>query len=276
MKRALLSFGICLCSCARLELPEGPDLDELEADYDDPQGVVEDATMEAVADVAVRHFDAILALGQLDFVIESLDEVAEVVKEAARGEADTPIRISALTSVDKICPGDADDDPNPEDGQLEYTLRIKENAVLDTIWGRFQNCRFVDPGEIFPGVSELPRAPGALVTYDGSMDIHLGGVLHLAELALETFLFRMDGHLQFQNETVDVALDFRVHRDSRTDVRVPAAGGDVIFAFRPQGRTVGLETGAGSYCCDFSERACVRSTGNDCEDLLVGDRVLRW
>jgi hypothetical protein len=82
--------------------------------------------------------------------------------------------------------------------------------------------------------------------------------------------------LEIGGETAEAALDFRVARDGRTEVRVPADGGDVIFTFMRGETKAGLEAGDGSYCCDFEERSCVRAQSNDCEELTVGDEVIRW
>lgn len=272
-----------LLACSRLSLPEGPELATLDAAYDDPQGTVDEETIAEVVALGLRRLDAILGLGRLDFVTESLTDVSEVIKEAGRGEADSHFRLKAVASVDRNCPGDGSDDGAGEGGQggadsgvLSYTMRVQENGILDTVWGTFSNCEFPDPGEMFPGASVLPRTPGSLVAYDGSMDIYLGGDLKLAELAFERFLFRLVGTFTVGGEDMAIELDFRVQRDRKTEVRVPATDGDVVFSFTPGTTLVELEAGDGSYCCDFEQRNCVLSEGNSCEDLQAGDQVLRW
>jgi hypothetical protein len=274
-------LALPLLACSGLNLPQGPQLADLDAAYDNPEGLVDDETIAAVAALALSRLDAILGLGRLDFVTESLTEVSEVVKETVRDDGDTHFRIKAVTSVEKVCPGEPGDGGmggvgGADNGLLTYTMRIEKSGILDTVWGEFESCRFPDPGEIFPGASHLPRMAGSIVTYDGSMDIYLGGNLQLAELEFRRFLFRLDGTLELGSTTVDVALDFRLQEDGRTEIRVPAEDGDVVFSFRPKSALVGLEAGDGSYCCDFGERACALANGNDCQDLQLEDRVLRW
>jgi hypothetical protein len=272
--------------CDRLVLPEGPELAELHAAYDDPRGTVDEATIANVAALAVRDLDAILGLGRLDFVTESLTEVSEVVKDSAQGEADSRFRLKAVASVDHVCPGDGSANgaggeggaASDENGILTYTMRVRENGILDTVWGEFSDCRFADPGEMFPGVSVLPRTPGSIVTYDGSMDVYLGGDLALARLSFQSFLFRLRGTLTLaEGLEVNADLDFRIHRDHTTEVRAPGEEGDVVFTFRPGTTLAGLLTGDGSFCCALSERICVLTEqGDKCEALPTGGDELRW
>lgn len=280
------SAVVCLLSpaCGGLELPAGPELAALHAAYDDPRGTVDDESIAEVAALGLQRIDAILGLGRLDFVMESLTEVSEVVKEVARSDGDTHFRLKAVTSVERLCPGGGDREATggagggagDTHGVLTYTMRIERNGILDTVWGDFDHCQFPDPGEVFPGASELPRVAGSTITYDGTMDIYLGGDLQLADLSLQSFLFRLDGTMQVEGIDVDVDLDFRVHQDLRTEIRVPAQDGDVVFSFEPGATLVALEAGDGSYCCNFDERNCVLSEGNDCDDLQAGDRVIEW
>jgi hypothetical protein len=262
--------------CSRLTLPSGDELASLNRAYDEPKGKLSEEVMEEVASRALDRLDSILGLGRLDFVVDSLTEVSEVVREVTTEGSVRRIRVTALTSVEKICPGEGGEPDSDANGILSYTLRVRENGVLDTVWGDFMACRFPDPGETFPGFTGLPREAGALVTYDGSMDVYLGGNLDLPELDLQRFLFRLEGMLEIGGETVEAALDFRVARDGRTEVRVPADDGDVVFTFTRGETKAGLEAGDGSYCCDFAERSCVRAQSNDCEELMVGDEVIRW
>jgi len=261
-------------ACSGLSLPEGPELAELDAAYDAPEGTVDDETIAALADLSLSRLDAILGIGRLDFVTESLTDVAEVVQETAQGEGETRFQLKAVASVERQCPGDGSDPDG--DGLLTYTMRVNENDVLDTVWGDFDRCRFPDTGETFPGASVLPRSEGAIVTYDGSMDVYLGGNLHLSDLSFRRFLFRLQGELELETETVAVDFDFRIHTDKRTEIRIPADGGDVVFGFTPGTTDVRLEAGDGSYCCDFAEHFCVLAEGNDCDALETGDQVLRW
>jgi len=262
-------------SCSRLSLPEGDELASLEAVYENPQGRVTRGDMERAATMAVDRLDAILGLGRLDFVVDSLTDVAEVVKDVASDEGTGRFRVTAVTTVDKICPG-AGEEVDPDNGHLTYTLRVRENGVLDTVWGDFNRCQFIDPGEVFAHGGTVPRTPGSLVTFDGSMDVYLGGNLRLRELEFEHFLFRVDGVLDLPDAEIVADFDFRVDREQHTQVRVPVSNGDVVFSFVPSRMAVGLATRDGLHCCDFDRRFCVSSDSAACNDLEEGDRVIEW
>lgn len=276
--RALAAtFGSCLAvtGCSRLTLPTGEELASLDRAYDEPKGRVNSDGMEDVSVSALSRLDSILGLGRLDFVIDSLNDVSEVVQDVTTGGTVRRLRVTALTTVEKICPGEGGEPDKETNGALTYTLRVQENGVLDTVWGEFAACRFPDPGERFPGFTSLPREAGDIVTYDGSMDVYLGGNLQLLELDLQHFLFRLEGSGEVGGTPFDVGLDFRVRQDRKTEVRVPADGGDVVFSFASGTTLVGLQTGEGSYCCDFERRACARS-GDDCDEFPAGEPVILW
>jgi len=262
------AFVLAICfvlggsACRRLHVPEGPDLTAIAAIYDEPTGMVSNENIEEAVNQAMMALSLVEELGSLGFVVETLKDVGEKVKTVAKQDDGSLFKVNAVSEVDSICPGsEPKASVREENGDLSFTLTVKNSSIEEVVWGEFVDCQIYQAGQ------------GIVI--DSSMDIYLGGRVPLNQLSLNSLLFQLVGEFRSSSKVTPLNLDFRLVDDT-TEIRIPAANGDVIFRFAQRQKQVALQTREGSFCCDFSKNSCFQLGGRSCTDAETGDKVISW
>lgn len=256
------SFG--LAGCEGLELPRGPDLAQLGRAYERPDGELDQSELASVIESAQAVYDQVQELQGLEFVIDTVEQVGEAAQEFVAAESGDPLLVDLVSRTDHVCPGQrrvASSDP--ANGLLHFTLTIDDSVITPVVWGELQACQALS-------------SEGLPVALDAVVELLLEGELSLARLDLQKFLFRVEGNADVDQVGVPVDLDFRVLADRTVEVRVPSAGGDVVFAFGRLAQRAAVRTRDLSYCCQFGLRRCVEVVSPSCDAERVGDRELTW
>jgi len=259
---SLLLLAEITPACNPLEVPQGPDLTDIAAIYDEPTGQITDENIEEAVNEALRTLSEIEELGNLDFVVQTLNDVGDAIRDVAKQDDGSVIKITAVTEVDQVCPGDeAKASVDPENGTLKFTVTVKDSQVEEVVWGDFAGCQ----------VYEANQA----LTIDSSMDVYLGGAVPLGDLNLDSLLFRLVGEFRSSSKVTPIDLDFRI-QDDALEIRIPALDGDVVFVVGQGFENFGIETSEGSFCCDFSAKSCFQLEGATCSTAEPGDKMISW
>jgi hypothetical protein len=245
--------------CSSLEIPRGPNLEEVAEQYDSPEGQLPENEMELFTSAVEVVIETIETLGNLEFVVQTLEEVGKTIRNASKSDNDSFFKITGVSEVESICPGFGDlDATDPGNGTLDFTITFERSFVDEVIWGQFTDCRF--------------QKAGLDVTLNSTMDLFLGEPEPLDRLRLDYLLFRLDGEYTLNGTTDSLGLDFRLRNDA-IEFRVPAVDGDVIVALKEGLEAVSVRAENSSYCCNFDERFCEGLVGNSCDSPTDGTRI---
>jgi hypothetical protein len=258
------------------DIPEGPNMLPLVEIYDNPPGTLDEANVEAVAMLAAEQLAKVGELGDLDFVVETLQDVTETVDDFSEegGDDDTggQVPVNGVARFRTICPGwvpgeRLDQEAN---GALNVTLPFRDSRYLPVIFGSFERCRF-------RVVNRQEQVTPLRVQLNSAIAGYIGPDIRLDLSNLRSVLFRLEGTGSFDDdEPVDVELDFRVFTAGKVETRVSAQGGDVIPFVEEGVARVGIRAANGTFCCDFEERICIQTEATSCEGVTSGDRALTW
>lgn len=263
-RRIAWIFFLGASACA-LEIPEGPDLSQLAAGYERPDGALNEENVREVAEAAQRAYEDAKAFVSIAFVMDTLSEVGDAVAEFSDADAEHPLKVKLVGNTEAICPGNGDREPDdPKNGTLKLTLTVEHSKINPTVWGRFNDC-------------QLAERDGLQVTVDSDIAVYIDGNLNLSALSLESYLFRIDGKAESNRGALQGELDFRLFQDGSLEVRVPAEEGHIITTFGVLGEErAAVRTRNRSYCCYFNEQRCLRISGDSCSDAAQGDEELSW
>jgi hypothetical protein len=217
--------------------------------------------MEVVTEVVEKATEALARLGNLDFVVQTLGNVGDTIRNAASSDDGGILKVTGVSDVVGICPGlESKATTDEANGKLTFTVTFDKSFVDPVIWGEFMDCQF--------------NQSGLGITLNSTMDLHLGAPMALDSLRFDEILFRLDGSYLFEGTSYPLGLDFRLQEDA-IEFRIPAEGGDVIAKLGRDLSEVAIRTSDGSFCCHFENRYCDEVTGDSCEDPADGTR-LSW
>lgn len=264
------SLGLTLAvlasqGCVGVDIPEGPEMDELEASYVDPRGTLPHDDVEALMTGVQAGYSQVEAMGGLDIISSSLEPVSNSLEEvpSEKPKVAERIEISGYTEVTRLCPGDGGSSSAGSDGgKLTYNLTIKKNALQEVLWGEFEDCG-LDEGS----------GPARL---NGSWSLSLGQPQSIGELGLNWLLFSLDGTLESDDETVPLVRSYRLSPDGTVELSFPAENGDVVFGFQLEQARAFVRTSSDSYCCDFEAKECFAVVGEDCDSADAGGERITW
>jgi hypothetical protein len=263
-RRLACFFAVSLSACSSLDLPEGPDLSALNQTYEEPGGQVNPENVSEIVETARAAYEEVRAFTALDFVVETLDQVGEVIQDFSDVDPEHPRQVDVVSDTTTICPGFGDNgETDPDNGSLTFTLTIEASRVTPTIWGRFDQCKLVDAK--------------TQISLDSSIDLYITGDLDLTDLVFKSYLFRLNGDLKVNENTLEHEIDFRILADKSIEVQVPAEKGQVVANFGLlANRRMALRARDRSFCCYFDEQRCARLSGPSCADAESGDQELSW
>jgi hypothetical protein len=261
---ALWTASLLLVGCDQLVLPAGPDLDALGKAYASPQGGLDEVTLESVVDAARQRRAAIAALGDLDFVVDTLESVGSTLQKFGEvTHADGP-KLDIASTTNSICPGysrlSADD---PGNGEVNFTVTVDDSSLTPVVWGHLTSCKNLSDDR-------------EQVVIDADLDVLLQGDLDLYHLQVHSYIFRLDGKVKTLADDLILANDFRVFTDRSIEVRVPSGPGDVVFRFGTNARRAAVRAKDRAFCCDFDAHRCVHVGSANCDQAAVGDQELSW
>ncbi|HEX6273875.1 MAG TPA: hypothetical protein VFZ53_12595 [Polyangiaceae bacterium] len=174
-----LFAGLAACSGAA-EVPDTPDLSELQSEYERPTGLLD---LTSVNEVLAE----IPELGRLSSGFRAAGYATRGVNEAADTSAkkESSIRLQGSIRVGLRCPGDAaspvfDADTN---GSMSLTLAVENNAIKRGVGGRADGC--VLRADV--------RGTPLRVEIDGPIAFDLGGDLSLRQRWSGRLLMRIAG-----------------------------------------------------------------------------------
>jgi hypothetical protein len=258
------------------DIPEGPNMLPLVEIYDEPPGTLDAQNVEEVAMLAAEQLAKVAELGDLDFVVETLQDVTETVDDFSEegGDDDTggQVPVNGVARFQTICPGwvpgeKVDQEAN---GALNITLPFRDSRYLTVIFGSFARCRF-------RVVNRQEQVTPIRVELNSAIAGYIGPGIKLDLSNLQSVLFQLEGTGNFDDEEpVDIELDFRVFTAGKVETRVPAQGGDVIPFVEEGVARVGIRAANGTFCCEFEERICIQTEATSCEGVTSGDRALTW
>ncbi len=258
-----------------VDIPAGPDMLPLVAQYNSPTGTLDQQNIKDVADQAVLEFRAIEQLGDLDFVLDTLDAVDDAIADFAAPDGDPDddlggrVRVTGIARVQTICPGSSDRLDQEANGTLNMNVPFTESRLAPVLFGGFNQCAFQVPD------SALGET---LVTLDSPINVYVGPGVRFDLRGLQAVLFQLpDGTAKFgTGEPEPFDTDFRRFTDGRLEVRVEVEDGDVVPFINRQTKSAGIRASNASYCCDFGENVCIETSEPQCTKPADGDRRLTW
>lgn len=242
-------------------------MDSLYAIYENPTGTLPAEELATLIEQAqLAHAEA-ESVGALDFVVDTIKPVADSISEAAGAGPGTGRKLRFLLSgkgdVEQICPGlMASPTKDLENGSVRYQVALRDNFVLKTIWGTFDQCQF--------------HAGGRGVTFDGTWALSLGTNQLVTTLQVENVLVKVEGTLTGSMAGTSIERDFLVNRNGTIGIRVPVADGDVICASDEEKGRVSVRTRDGAFCCILSDQECYALEGDTCESADAGGKRISW
>ncbi len=274
---AMSAFSLIGCE-DDVDIPEGPNLAPLAAQYNFPDGTLNQQNIKDVAEQALVEFNAIEKVGALDFVVDTFDAVDDTIQKFADpdGNPDDDIggrvKVNGVAYVQTICPGRTERLDRAVNGILEMNVPFQESLLAPVLFGGFRSCQFM----------VTSRAGGTrdstFVELDSDINAYVGPGVRLSLKGLQSVLFQLpDGTVSFDGgppESFDT--DFRRFVDGRLEVRVEVEDGDVVPFINRDTRSVGIRASNASYCCDFEERICIETSEPQCTMPADGDRTLTW
>lgn len=261
-----------------VDIPEGPDLTPLVNEYDSPSGTLDEENVARVAAVATEKLETVESIGDLDFVVDTLNATKDTVEDFAAADGDPDpdvggtVRVSGVARVRTICPGVTGELDASVNGTLNVNVPFRENRLSPVVFGAFDRCSFRVAREE-GGARTIP------VLIDSSIAANIGTGVSFELAGLDAVLYRLKGTAKVSAApTFDLDTDFRTFRDGRVEVRVAAADGDVIPFVNRDTLASGIRTRDADFCCDFGERVCIQTTSSNakCTEPATGARVLRW
>jgi hypothetical protein len=129
-----IAIGLGLIGCAA-EVPNTPDLSELETSYDHPTAVLDpDAADDIRSDVGSLDL-LVTGLQVADYIDDAVDEASD----AAEGHSAKKLRIRGSVRVAQTCPGVVSDDDLPR-GSLSLLFGVADSYVKRGVSGVFSKC----------------------------------------------------------------------------------------------------------------------------------------
>lgn len=254
----LLLLTLGTCQCATFQEPSTPDLSALDALYEHPPGGIAAIDLESVMNEAAESYALLQQYGNFDFMVQTLKQAVDHVKEAANPEDDSPFKLSAKGRVLAPCTAQGQAAP----GTLEFEMVVDRNYLEPGISGEFKQC-FTDEGD-------------ASHTIDGVVELFLGEATPLQDVDLSRVLVRFDGTAVASGSApFEGLLHFRVTDLSTVEFGILGDTDMVVVGLLPQGGAQ-LRTREGSFCCDFERRQCLALAGDSCEEIVAGDDVWSW
>jgi hypothetical protein len=258
-----------------VDIPQGPDMLPLVAQYNSPTGTLNEENVATVAEAAAVEFRVIEQIGDLDFVVATFNAVDDTIEDFAAPDGDPDddiggtVKVNGIARVQTICPGVADRLDREANGTLNMNVPFTESRLAPVLFGGFNECIFRVPG------SAIALTP---VTLDSPINAYVGPGVRFNLQGLDSILFQLpDGTVRFgTGETTPFETDFRRWVDGRLEVRVEVEDGDVVPFINRQTLSAGIRAKNGSFCCDFGERQCIETTEPECTKPANGDRVLTW
>jgi hypothetical protein len=246
------------CGPDRIDRPVPPDLSEIVAAYERPQGLLDPALAPTLlAEVATRT--AVLEESRAAFLVadalvtlrDRLDAAGFPVSSDDDSDEDSDVdsddrRLDAYGRITRVCQGwdPGSTTPNPgRDGELVLTATIDDGRLGRTVWGTATRCR-----ERVAVTAE--RSANALLS--GAVAVYLADGLP-ARVEEAAFVVRFAGAIGTDERQVDLPFDF-LFRYPDVELRLPGRDGDVIAGVGPE--TISLRGRNGVVTCARETGAC--------------------
>lgn len=264
---ATLGCAVFLLGCAGEEITEGPDLDSVLAIYQNPTGSLPEEELEALIEQALAADAMVRAIGGLDIVVQSLKPVADSISQAGGSETTKKLKLrfllSGMGAVEQVCPGlSASPTVDPENGAVNYQVSLRDNFILKTIWGTFEQCQLHSDGQ------------GG--TLDATWALSLGTNKLISQFEFEAILVQIQGTLALPESQISIDRDFVVQRDKTIEVRIAVSDGDVVCSSDRGMDRISIRTNSGAFCCVVSDQECYALEGNTCESQDAGGKRISW
>ncbi len=273
---AFAAAGLAVACDNDPDIPVGPNMQPLVDVYDNPTGTLDEQNVEEVVRKAAEQLAKVDELGDLQFVVDTVENVTKTVEDFSDegGDDDTggQVPIDGVARFRTICPGWVPGERlnQEENGALNMTLPFRDSRYLSVIFGSFARCRF-------RVVNAQQQATPLRLEVNSTVAGYIGPGVNLNLSNLQSVLFRLEGIASIdEEEPFPVELDFRVYRAGLVETRVPSDDGEVIAFVEDNTVGAGIRAANGTFCCIFGGRLCIETEATSCQGVTTGDRVLRW
>lgn len=252
-----LPLALCLLHGAcepKLVNPEAPDTGGIEANYDDPPGVLLARDLPRIRELMDEPSEVLALTNNLALVENVFNATREEDLVAPDGDEVDPTagaRLLAVARVRHICRGPEGDDviDAEKNGQITMTVKGSPRGIFPVAWGRFEACS--------DHVDDKP------FTIDGEYSITLRALGKR-----RTLLFVFDGTIESGDQTFDIGFDFRIDARGLPELRIEGAEGDVIVTPGSEGQ-LEVRDVDGLWLCDPLTLACTNMESGEVKE--VGD-----
>jgi hypothetical protein len=167
------------------EIPDTPDLSELDARYDEPTAALDAPAVGNVLDRMPRLRDLATGFRAAGYATDGVDRAGESAEER-RGVG---MRIQGSVRVTLRCPGEGrvyDEDVN---GKIELTIAVAESRIQRAVGGMATRCVLLGGEGVIPVRVEvhgpfafdLGRDLGLRERFAGRLLMSLGGEIHVGD-----------------------------------------------------------------------------------------------
>lgn len=229
----------------KVEDPDAPNTDVLEAVYDRPPGLFAAANGKQLKEALDKRLTLLRSTGSFGSPLGLLDSVSAhegVLEHGDEVDDMGASRLLAVVDVTHVCRGpEGDDIVDPgRFGTISMTLKGGLRGIYPVAWGEFDACS--------------DHTLAGPVSIDGTYSMTVRkrttgrDVLILFQGTIRSPLLNFNG-----------ALDVRVLSNGSPEVRVSGADGDVVLSVDSTGQLIARDR-TGLWTCDVVKLECVNPT----------------
>lgn len=234
----------CLLTLActdQAAIPNVPDLDTLQREYDAPSAAIDTQQVSELLDQYPELERVAAAIRTTDPLLDSVDDARESADERSGSSVD----LRGALTVNVVCPGSG---PTPTldaeaNGSLKLELAVEGDVIKQTFWATASQCRLRGSfnGEAFP------------VELDGRIAIDVGSPIPLGQAWVRrSTLVSAEGTFTFGELTLrQITARFG---PARFEYLQETADGSVVLLVTDEG--IGLRDSDTTWFCDRETLTC--------------------
>jgi hypothetical protein len=247
LRALLLAATVGTLSCVgTADIPVGPDLDAIEADYASPSFSLTPEELEKVRLALLEAQEELEGLDEaLNFIPGSVENVTQALGKSGSGR----IRLDGETALTIKCPGTH---AGTSKGRLAFRLGVEDTELTATASGAFQDCGFaVD-------VRGVPHD----IVINVPFSVGFGAPVPLRGPSKIVVLLALEGTVRIDDKELQLGRDLRISQDGLFEFRLDLAKvltngrtGTVVVFFDQNG--FGVRDASGTYRCGDLRSACI-------------------